>query len=138
MPKKDKFHDIVKQALIKDGWVITDDPLRLQVGNHQLFIDLGAEKLIAAEKDNQKIAVEVKSFVSKSEVHDLENALGQFILYEDVLSEKEPDRKLFLAIRKKVFASLFEVEIGKILLSKKRVALIVFDENNEEILQWIS
>ena len=26
---KDIFHEAVKKALIKDGWTITDDPLRL-------------------------------------------------------------------------------------------------------------
>ncbi len=80
MPAKDIYHDAVKNALIKDGWKITDDPLILSIGKKDLFIDLGAEKLIAAEKDQQKIAVEIKSFLGNSQVNDLENALGQYIL----------------------------------------------------------
>lgn len=61
---KDLFHDVVKTALIKDGWHITDDPFFMKVGGVDFFIDLGAEKIIAAERDNQKIAVEIKSFIS--------------------------------------------------------------------------
>lgn len=80
MPAKDIYHDTVKKALIKDGWVITHDPLILKWGSKDLYVDLGAEQLVAAEKEGRKIAVEVKSFVSPSEVEDLEHALGQFIL----------------------------------------------------------
>ena len=78
---KDIYHDIVKTALEKDAWRITDDPLTLRVGRRDLFIDLGAEKLFAAEREGKKIAVEIKSFVSQSPVKDLENALGQYMLY---------------------------------------------------------
>ena len=62
MPAKNIFHDTVKNALIKEGWMITDDPLYLDYGGVDMYVDLGAEKLIAAEKDQQKIAVEIKSF----------------------------------------------------------------------------
>jgi hypothetical protein len=77
MPARDIYHDAVKNALIKDGWTITDDPLHLRWGLKDLYVDLGAEKLFAAEKEGRKIAVEVKSFIGASEIYDLENALGQ-------------------------------------------------------------
>lgn len=85
MPAKDIYHDCVKNALIKDGWKITDDPLSLKIGKKDIFIDLAAEKLLAAEKQGKKIAVELKSFIGISEVEDLKNALGQYILYEKIL-----------------------------------------------------
>ena len=138
MPAKDIYHDTVKNALIKDGWTITDDPLKLQVGIHKMFVDLGAEKLIAAEKDEQKIAVEIKSFISKSAINDLENALGQYILYEKVLAKNEPDRKVFLAVKESVYVSIFEAEIGKILLEDKELSLLIFNERSEEISKWIN
>ncbi|MCP9495816.1 MAG: XisH family protein [Pyrinomonadaceae bacterium MAG19_C2-C3] len=138
MPAKDIYHDTVRNALIKDGWTITDDPLRLQVGLHKMFVDLGAEKLIAAERGEEKIAVEIKSFVSRSELRDLEQAIGQYTLYESVMAIKEPQRRLFLAVRRKVYFAIFEAELGKILLRNKRISLVVFDEKTEEILQWIS
>lgn len=138
MPAKDIYHNTVKNALIKDGWKITDDPLILSIGKKDVFVDLGAEKLIAAEKENQKIAVEIKSFIGKSQVNDLENALGQYILYHEILLENKQDRLLFLAIKLSTYEEIFEEPIGKILLKRKLIKLLVFDEKNEVILQWIS
>ena len=138
MPAKDIYHDTVKNALIKDGWTITDDPLILSIGKKDLFIDLGAEKLIAAEKDNQKIAVEIKSFIGHSQVNDLENALGQYVLYYEVLLSKQEQRVLYLAIKKSAYQEIFEEPIGQILLKRKIINLVVFDEKKEVILQWIS
>jgi hypothetical protein len=54
MSRRDKFHDAVRHALEKEGWTITHDPLPLKIGTLKLEVDLGAEKLIGAEKDNQK------------------------------------------------------------------------------------
>jgi len=36
MPAEDSFHDAVKNALIKDGWNITHDPLILGFGKRDL------------------------------------------------------------------------------------------------------
>ena len=71
MPAKDIYHNTVRTALEKDGWTITNDLLTLEIGDRSLFVDLGAEKILAAEKQGRKIAVEVKSFLSFSPVHDL-------------------------------------------------------------------
>jgi hypothetical protein len=106
MPAKDIFHDCFKAALIKDGWDITNDPYNLKVGKKDLFIDLGAEKLLAADKGTEKIAVEIKSFVSPSEIRDLEVALGQYVLYQNVLKRIAPERTLYLAIRESSFIKL--------------------------------
>lgn len=85
MPARDIYHHTVKQALISDGWAITHDPLRLQWGAKDMYVDLGAEELVAAERSGRKIAVEIKSFLGPSEIEDLRNALGQFILYRTIL-----------------------------------------------------
>src|SRR6266516_5565524 len=98
MPAKDTYHDAVRSALVKDGWTITDDPFRLVWGERDFYVDLGAERVVAAEKAGKQIAVELKSFLSASQIHDLELALGQFLLYRSILEEQEPDRVLFLAI----------------------------------------
>ncbi len=81
MAKRDIYHDTVKRALENDGWTITHDPFTLRFGRKRLYADLGAERLIQAEKEQQKIVVEIKSFVGLSDMHDLEQALGQYILY---------------------------------------------------------
>jgi hypothetical protein len=137
MPAKDIFHDCFKTALLKDGWKVTHDPYSLKVGKKDLFIDLGAEKLLAAEKDTQKIAVEIKSFVSPSEIKDLEIALGQYVLYQNVLMRTEPERILYLAIRESTFIKLFEQEIGQILLENRIIKVLTFNPEIEEIQRWI-
>lgn len=82
MSVRDIFHNTVKTALIKDGWTITDDPLRLEVGGVSVSIDLSAERLIAAERRGQKIAVEVKRFLEgASAISEFHTALGQFLNY---------------------------------------------------------
>jgi hypothetical protein len=137
MPAKDLYHDVVRNALVKDGWTITHDPLRLQWGPKDLYIDLGAEQLLAAERQGHKIAVEIKSFVGPSVVADLEQALGQYVLYHDILAQVESERLLYLAIRRAVFDDLFAEPLGQILLDNQRVRLVVFDPHTEVIVRWI-
>ncbi|MEH1936258.1 MAG: element excision factor XisH family protein [Nostoc sp.] len=137
MPSRDIYHNHVKNALLKDGWTITHDPLKLEIGKKDLYVDLGAKQLIAAENAERKIAVEIKSFVGRSDIDDLEKALGQYILYKDILSEREPERVLYLAIRNAVYTDLFEEPIGKLLINNDRLKLIVFDPRTEVILKWI-
>src|SRR5436190_6271049 len=98
MPTRDIYHDTVKNALIKDGWTITHDPYTLTFGQRNVFVDLGAERLVAAERNQEKIAVEIKSFHGASDVRDLEMALGQYVFYRSLLARFEPGRKLFLAV----------------------------------------
>ena len=137
MPARDVYHDRVIHALTADGWKITHDPLRLHWGGKDLYIDLGAERILAAEKAGQKIAVEIKSFLGPSVIADLEQALGQYILYHDLLARIEPERVLYLAIHAAIFHSLFTEPIGEVLLANQRVRLLVFDPHTEEIVQWL-
>jgi XisH protein len=117
---------------------ITHDPYRLKLARgRNLFVDLGAERLIAAEKGLEKIAIEIKSFRSASEIKDLEEALGQFVLYEHLLTRYEPERKLYLAVPENVRQSVFEEEAGHILIEDKIIRLFTFDIAQQEIVQWI-
>ena len=136
MPAKDMYHDIVKNALIKDGWTITHDPFRLQWGNNLLYVDLGAQRLLAATKEERKIAVEVKSFASPSNIADLENALGQYILYQNIIEEVEPDWTLYLAVHEEVFTDVFEESLGQMLIRKNRLKLVIFSKTEETIVKW--
>ena len=136
MPAKDIYHETVKNALVKDGWIITHDPLHLKWGTDHLYVDLGAEQLLTAEKGNRKIAVEVKSFTSHSNLADLENALGQYILYRNIIEELEPNRALYLAIHEEVFATVFEDSLGQMLIRKNHLKLVVFSKTEEEIIKW--
>ena len=135
MPVRDRYHDFPKRP-DQDGWTITHDPLRLVWGAKDMYVDLGAEQLLAAEKGARKIAVEIKSFGSLSEMDDLEKAVGQFVLYDDVMQKVQPDRRLYLAVTLDVFEDLFEEPIGKLVRENHRIRLMVFDSATEVIRQW--
>ena len=136
MPAKDVYHNTVKVALQKDGWLITHDPLVLELSSGRLEIDLGAEQLIAAQKDNTQIAVEIKSFLSPSTTSEFHLALGQFLNYRVALKIKEPNRVLFLAVPVKVYRNFFYGELAQLSISEYRVKVLVFDPEQEVIVQW--
>lgn len=133
MPAKDLFHNKVRIALEKDGWTITADPYTLVWGKDSLFVDLAAERFIAAEKENEKIAVEIKSFIGRSQTAELEQALGQFSLYYSVMKRTDAERNLYLAVPDTVFGELFE---GEIVMSDERLKVFCFSPENEEIVKW--
>jgi hypothetical protein len=139
MPAKDLYHDIVVAALKADGWTITDDPLYLGYGRRDLWADLGAERgSVGAEKQEQRIAVEIKGFLNPSQVDDLQGAIGQYSMYRDVLAEIDPDRLLYLAVPKSAWYGIFAEELGQLVVVRQRLRIIVFDARTERIIQWIS
>lgn len=139
MPAKDMYHDIVVAALIKDGWTITDDPLFLSYGGRNLYVDLGAEKsAIAAQKEEIKIAVEIKSFLKSSPVDDLENAVGQYGIYRSILKETEPTRTLYLSVPKRSYEAIFSEKLGQLIIKSLSIRLLVFDEEEGGITKWIN
>jgi len=138
MPTKDLYHDQVIKALVADGWTITDDPLRIGYGGQNYYVDLGATRdTLAAEKDGHKIAVEIKSFLSRSHTHDLHEAIGQYNLYRDVLQETDAERVLFLAVTERLYDKLFAEKYGQFVIRKQRLNLLVFNETEERIVQWL-
>jgi XisH protein len=136
MAAKDIYHDDVRSALIKDAWTITDDPLRLRWGKKDYYVDLGAERVIAAEKPGRRIAVEIKSFVGPSIVDDMEKALGQYLIYRSIMRRRLPDRELFLAIPKSI-AKLFDEPLGQLLLEDYDLRIVVFDPKRKELIRWL-
>lgn len=136
MPARDTYHYLVKKALEKDGWIITDDPLVISVEMRNVYIDLGAENLLAAEKETDKIAVEIKSFTGKSFTGEFYQAIGQFITYRGVLEKKEPNRRLYLAIPNDTYKNHFLAELVKITIANCQLKYIVYDINKEVIVRW--
>jgi hypothetical protein len=138
MPARDAFHDAVRHALEKDGWTITHDPFPIRAEFGQMYIDLGAEKVLAAERSGQKIAVEIKSFIQNSPISEFHTALGQFINYRTILAEQEPDRILYLAIPLDTYSSFFSLKLVQAIVKENRLKLIVYRPQQEAISQWIS
>jgi hypothetical protein len=137
MSAKDRLHDVVKSVLQKDGWTITDDPLTLRADSFtDLFIDLGAEKLLAAERGDQRIAVEVKSFLGQSAVNEFHAAVGQFINYRYALADLEPERSLYLAISLNIYNDFFTRPFIQSVVERSEIKLLVYNVEKEEVVQW--
>jgi len=138
MPAKDVFHQAVRHALEKDGWTITDDPLLVDLKEVRVFVDLGAERLIAAERENETIAVEVKSFVGGSTISEFHTALGQFINYRLFLRLSDPQRSLYLAVPSETYEEFFKGRIISQVIKENTLKIIVYEPISEVIEQWIS
>lgn len=138
MPARDIFHTAVKIALQKDGWVITHDPLTIDLADGQLQVDLGAERLIAAYKDKQQIAVEIKSFIAPSAISEFHTALGQYLNYRVALKVREPERLLYLGVSVEIYEGFFGRQLPQLSLQEYQIKVVVFDPANEVIVKWIS
>lgn len=136
MAARDIFHNAVKAALQKEGWTITHDPLPMPYGGIDLYIDLGAERMLAAERGSERIAVEIKSFVASSLVSEFHTALGQFLNYRLVLEEQDPGRILFLAVPFETYNLFFTLPFPQLAIQRHQVKLIVYKAEQEEITLW--
>jgi hypothetical protein len=137
MAAKDLFHEAVKRALEKEQWVITDDPLKIEIGGTKLEIDLGAEQILAAERAGEKIAVEIKTFLGDSPVTDYHTALGQFLNYRLALELSEPDRILYLAVPVTVHQAFFQREFAQLSVERYQIKRLIYNPIQEVIVQWI-
>lgn len=135
---KDVFHQQVKNALIKDGWTITNDPLTIRISEAvKVQIDLAAENAIAAERDSEKIAVEIKSFIAGSDINEFHTALGQYLNYCQALEEKQPERTVYLAVPDETYKDFFQLPFIQRSIQRYQMKLITYDPKKEEIRQWI-
>jgi len=135
---RDLFHTAVKLALQKENWLITDDPLKIEAGGAKFEIDLGAERLLAAERAGEKIAVEIKTFLGDSPITDYHAALGQFLNYRLALELNDVNRKLYLALPVSIHEAFFQREFLQISVERYQINRIIYEPINEVILQWIN
>lgn len=133
---KDAYHETVKRALEKDGWRITDDPFMIRFEDLTVFADLGAERVIAAEKDNEKIVVEIKVFGSVSTISEFEKALGQYNLYRSLMKRLKIERQIFLAVSDKIYKEFFERISIEYIIEEQKVSIFVFNPEEEVITLW--
>ena len=139
MPAKDTYHNAVKNALIKDGWTITADPYPLEYEDVELYPDLAVEKLISENQKQRKIIVEIKSFISPSLIKDFQNALGQYILYRDLIKLAQDEyQEIYLAIKDEIHETFFQRKSIKAVVQLNKLALVIINTEKEEIVQWIN
>lgn len=134
---KDIYHNQVKSALIKDGWEITHDPYEIRLGGVEMYINFGAETILAAQRDENKIAVEVKSFISPSLISEFHGAHGQFLDYRYALEEQEVNRTLYLAIPYLIYQDFFSLQFIQTVINRSEIKLLIFNPEEEAILEWI-
>lgn len=136
MSAKDLYHETVRTALEKDGWTITHDPLKLNAQGHNVKIDLGAEKLIGAEKEGRKIALEIKSFIGMSVLSDFYVAVGQCLYDQVALAAEDPERTLYLAVPKPVYQNFFQERLSRETLERSQIKVVVYDIDSQSLDQW--
>jgi XisH protein len=135
MSARDSFHEAVKQALSKDGW-LNISPITLRYGTTKLEVDLSAERFFAAQKGQIQIAVEVKSFASASVVYEFHQAIGQYLNYRMALRRLQPTRIPYLALPLEVYERAFSTDFFQDSLAEHRVNLLLVETTSEEIIQW--
>lgn len=134
---RDIFHPVVREVLLNDGWTITHDPYYINAMDRNYEVDLGAEQLVGAEKGTEKIAVEVKSFLAPSFSYEFHTILGQYLNYHTFMGLQEPDRILYLAVPKGIYATFFTDAATQLILTKFGVNVLIYDVGNKTAEQWI-
>ena len=135
---RDKFHYEVKQALIYDGWNVTDDPLYMKIGNIPIHIDLGAEKIIGAEKNGEKIAVEIKTFGILSFITAFHEAVGKYVVYREALAITESDRILYLAMPIDVHDKYGSELLVQRVFATNKIKIILYESSTQHIVSWLN
>ncbi|MFM2433086.1 MAG: hypothetical protein RLZZ511_4300 [Cyanobacteriota bacterium] len=102
----------------------------------KLEIDLAADKVVAAEKEGRKIAIEIKSFLNNSAITDFHAALGQFLNYRLGLQMTELDRILYLAVPEDTFESFFQERFVQEAIKLHQLRLLIYDSDKEAIVSW--
>ncbi|MEB3164839.1 MAG: XisH family protein [Prochlorothrix sp.] len=138
MSAKDLFHNAVRNGLEKDQWHISHDPLELEWEEIKVKIDLAAERLIAADRGEDKIAVAIKSFISPSPISDFHTALGQYLNYKIMLDAQEENRTLYLAVPLEAYKTFFQSRFAQTAIGLHQINLLVYNPVTEEIVEWIN
>ncbi len=139
MPAKDIYHDAIKNALIKDGWDIVADPYPLEYEDIELYPDLAIVKNNSANGEQRKLIVEIKSFISPSLFKDFELALGQYIIYRNLIRLSQSEyQEIYLAIKNEVHESFFQRKSVQALININNVSLVSIDVIKEEVVKWIN
>jgi XisH protein len=136
MPARDAFHETVKLALGREGW-LNIAPITLRYGKTKLEVDLGAERFLIAQKGSIQIAVEVKSFAAASVVYEFHQAIGQYLHYRMVLKRSQPQRIPYMALPTEVYERSFQEEFFQDSVKENQVNLILVEASSKEISLWL-
>jgi hypothetical protein len=134
LPALDHFQPVVVHALQKAGWQITESPFTLRVDKRNLFIDIKAQSTTDAR---EIIVVEIKGFEGQSQIHNLEEAIGQYVIYRVLMEDLGYDFPLYLAVPQATYELVFLERVGRVIQQSLHVKIIVIDSDREEVARWI-
>jgi len=133
MPAKDRYHDAVVRALVKNGWTITTEPMLVRFVERRLWIDIQAAKA----SEQLVIVVEVKGFESMpSPVDYLADAVGKYVIYLCALDYARLDARLYMVVPIVAYEGILNEEIGRRAIRKANIDIMVFDPEREEVIRW--
>jgi hypothetical protein len=134
LPAKDRYHDTVKHALVKDSWTITGEHVKIGIENRALYIDIEATSASA----HMVVLIEVKELEDVlSPIEALAHAYGKYALYRLALDDAGRDINLYLAVTQAAYQGILSEKIGKLAIANAQIALMIFDPEREEIVEWI-
>lgn len=138
MPQIDIIHMAVRRALEKQGWRIVTEHLYLEEGGYYVYIDLEVARDVPDGTGRvESVIVEVKSFIRSSFINDFQEALGQYLVYQDQLDVRDDPRLLYLALPLEVHRAHFVQPRIERMVQRYHMHLLVVDTYQEEVHQWI-
>ncbi|NJK74253.1 MAG: XisH protein [Oscillatoriales cyanobacterium RU_3_3] len=138
MSAKDIYHAAVKSALIKDNWTISSNPYLIQCEDIDLAADIADARPIAAEREGQKIVVEIECFVGRALMLDFHQAVGRYKLYQMLLEKTAPEYELYLAIDDIIYENFFRRDGIDFLARSNQIKFFAVNIDEGAIVQWIS
>lgn len=130
MPAIDQCHEQVVRAFEKDGWTISAAPYRLQHKLRLVYVDLAMSRQSNGSRENL-LCIEVKCFQDvERQTHDLYVAIGQYLIYQSLLTTLGLDIVLYLAVPKAAFDTVFD-EIATQVVNHSKINLVVIDIEQE-------
>lgn len=136
---KDRIHNAVKAALENEGWIVSDDPLTIDLSEDDTFfdVDLAAEKRSQLLDLQKIVAIEIKSFSGGSVINAFHEALGQFLNYPAAIEEQRLNMELFLAVSKEGWERLNEYKFIQRRTLQYKLQFLVIDVAAKRIEKWI-
>jgi XisH protein len=126
MPAIDQCHHQIVHALQKDGWTVQRKPYVLFISHRRLYIDIYAENY-QVNQSQRIVIVEAKCFQdAKAELNELYTAIGQYIIYRNLLRQQNVSDRLFLAIPSEAYRGVF-TEFALSVIGEFQIKMIVVD-----------
>lgn len=137
MGRNDFYKEHVRKALENDGWQITHDPLFTPFDDTELKVDFGAERVLIATKEREKIAVEVKNFLHASEkMNELNRLIGQHTNYLKSFAVHDPNRKVYIAVTEEAYHRVFCMPMMAANVTDLNMRFIIFNPYTCKIISW--